>query len=72
MTPTEYLISKGWRLVGRNGGIKYWIHEEHQPARKGCFTTTNAANHQRRLDKGYVCSCVPNLSGPVRTIKGAQ
>lgn len=57
---SEYLQSKGWRKVGERGGMKYWDHPDHQPARHGCFITFDAVSHQRNLDKGWICACIPH------------
>lgn len=66
MTYTAYLISKGWRLVGRGGEkkqAKLWDHPCHQPARRGCFTTSDAFVHQRFVDKYGHCRCLSPEGG---------
>ena len=68
VTDQEYLNSKGWRLIGskrsRLGGYtKYYSHPDHQPARHGAFSQTSALSHQKRLDKGGRCNCVPEKPG---------
>lgn len=58
MKPSEYLIRNGWRLIGKQGSIKYWDHRDHQPDARGAFTTTDAAEHQKIFDKDGWCDCV--------------
>jgi hypothetical protein len=63
MTDNEYLKSKGWRLVSKKktkyGLILFWDHDNHQPLRHGFFTQTGAVDHQKHLDKGDTCKCIP-------------
>ena len=64
MTTTEYLQSKGWRLVRivkqRGDYLKWeaWEHPEHQHDRRGFFQKTEAIAHQREIDKGLGCDCI--------------
>lgn len=57
----KYLESRGWRKIGsrRNGyGVThYWDHLDHQPERRGCFTTTDAIRHQKDSDSSG-CDCI--------------
>lgn len=61
----EQLESKGWRKVGAKcfgyTRIALWTHDDHQPNVRGLFTQTQAIAHQRKLDKGYRCNCVPKV-----------
>jgi hypothetical protein len=63
MNDQEALRSKGWRLIsggrGKYHNINYWDHPNHQPLYRGCFTQSEALHHQKMLDKGYSCSCIP-------------
>lgn len=61
LTLSEYLESKGWRLIGtqRNqyGLTKYWDHSDHQPERRGAFTTVDAVAHQKQSET-LQCGCI--------------
>lgn len=63
MTPTDYLQQHGWILIkddsGKYHNIKYWNHPDHQPNRRGMFTTSKAEAHQKMLDSGGRCQCIP-------------
>jgi hypothetical protein len=69
VTDADYLISKGWRLVRKVDGysprLKHhtnwqaWEHSDHQPDRHGFFQKGEALEHQKSLDKGRVCDCIP-------------
>jgi len=63
LTDREKLESAGWRIVAEKRGkyhnVNLWTHDNHQPSRAGFFTTTAAQTHQRFLDKGNTCHCVP-------------
>jgi hypothetical protein len=67
MSDQEYLTSKGWRLVRkrRNGeGVHHlWDHPDHQPGRRGFFNQTTAKQHQKHLDNGGTCRCLPRDGG---------
>lgn len=54
---TAFLLQHGWRQIGNRGSIKYWDHAEHQPNRRGAFTTTDAFKHQRESFKNG-CDCI--------------
>jgi len=61
-TDTEYLISKGWRLVREikryPANWQAWDHPNHQHSRRGFFQKSEALDHQKRLDKGFRCDCI--------------
>lgn len=69
MSTSDYLVSKGWRLIRKVTGYspaqghkvnwQAWEHPDHQPNRRGVFQKTEALNHQRQLDKGLGCDCIP-------------
>ncbi len=70
----DYLISRGWRLVAvrktHDGGYQCWTHPDHQPVARGWFTADSAERHQRMLDQGGQCNCVPQAQhGPVRVVR---
>lgn len=58
---TEILTKSGWRLIGRRrngyGWTRYWDHPEHQPSRRGAFTTTDAMHHQQ-IAANEGCDCI--------------
>lgn len=62
----EYLLSKGWRRIGTRRTdaftvVSYWDHPDHQPDDcRGAFTKSDAEDHQRHLNKGGKCDCVPS------------
>jgi hypothetical protein len=66
MTP-EYLISKGWRKVAdvhkHRTHIVAWDHPDHQPWRRGYFSTTSAKEHQELVETGGACYCIPRNGG---------
>jgi hypothetical protein len=65
---SDYLSSKGWRLIRKIGGYspaaghrvnwQAWEHSDHQPDRRGFFQKREALEHQKRLDKGQSCDCI--------------
>ncbi len=57
-TSKEFLISKGWRNIGKIRSAILWDHKEHQPNRRGAFTTLAAIRHQKFFDKNHTCSCI--------------
>ena len=63
MTDSEYLESKGWRLVRairirHHSGWQAWEHPEHQHDRRGFFQKREALDHQKQIDKGVKCDCI--------------
>lgn len=76
ITSSEYLISKGWRLIRHVKGYstasysrvswQAWDHPNHQHDRRGFFQKGEALAHQKRLDKGLCCDCIkqPTHSPP--------
>ena len=68
MKESDYLISKGWRLVRTIKGFspvegckvnwQAWEHPDHQPDLRGFFQKGEALAHQRQLDKGHGCDCI--------------
>ncbi len=64
MTPSEWLEQRGWKKVreiatGEYANTFYWTHSDHQPSRRGFFTTTDAVGHQKYVEKYKQCTCVP-------------
>lgn len=55
---SDYLISHGWRQIGRRGGIKFWDHPNHQSDTRGAFTTQDAYRHQRDFENDGCCDCI--------------
>ena len=54
----KFLTDRGWRRIGAQGSIGYWDHPEHQPDRRGAFTTTDAFKHQQQFEKDHCCDCI--------------
>ncbi len=57
----KQLRDRGWRKIGTQrvgaGVAILWDHPNHQPDVHGCFTTTDAKDHQRTADKRG-CDCI--------------
>lgn len=62
MTPTEYLLSRGWRIIaakrGKYRNMSCWAHDNHQHPSGLFYTTTQAERHQKFVDKHSTCKCV--------------